>query len=140
MSIHMIGSIEFNLTPQPRNGDSGVAVSQMTIEKRYHGCLEAMGKGQKLTAAGGVQGSAGIVATERVSGTVHGRRQLRAATYRHHDARCLASGHPCGARLGRPVEEDDDLINELIEDNPAFRELLAKSVSSRAHRPVARRK
>jgi hypothetical protein len=30
----------------------------------------------------------------------------------------------------RPVEEDDDLVNQLIEHNPAFRGLLAKSIAS----------
>lgn len=30
----------------------------------------------------------------------------------------------------RPVEEDDDLVNQLIERNPAFREFLAKSIAS----------
>jgi hypothetical protein len=30
----------------------------------------------------------------------------------------------------RAVEEDDDLVNQLIEHNPAFRELLAKSIAS----------
>jgi hypothetical protein len=28
------------------------------------------------------------------------------------------------------VEPDDDLVNDLIEHNPAFRELLAKSLAS----------
>jgi hypothetical protein len=30
----------------------------------------------------------------------------------------------------RPLEEDDDLVDELIEHNPAFRELLARSIAS----------
>jgi hypothetical protein len=30
----------------------------------------------------------------------------------------------------QPVEPDDDLANELIEHDPAFRELLAKSLAS----------
>jgi len=32
--------------------------------------------------------------------------------------------------LDPPVEEDDDLVNELIEHDPAFPELLAKSIAS----------
>jgi hypothetical protein len=30
----------------------------------------------------------------------------------------------------RPIEEDDDLVNQLIEHNPAFRELLSRSIAS----------
>jgi hypothetical protein len=30
----------------------------------------------------------------------------------------------------QPVESDDNLVNELIEHNPAFRALLAKSLAS----------
>jgi hypothetical protein len=51
--------------------------------------------------------------------------------------RCYDSGQPLVVELPdrglisiRPVDEDDDLINELIEHNAAFRELLARSVAS----------
>jgi hypothetical protein len=39
----------------------------------------------------------------------------------------------------RPVEDDDDLIDELIEHNPAFQELLARSRASprRPFQPTA---
>jgi len=52
-------------------------------------------------------------------------------------SRCYDSGQPLIVELPnrglisiRPVEEDDDLVNQLIEHNPAFRELLAKSIAS----------
>lgn len=51
--------------------------------------------------------------------------------------RCDDPGHPRVAELPdwgvvwfRPVDADDDLINQLIEHNPAFREHLANSVAS----------
>jgi hypothetical protein len=51
--------------------------------------------------------------------------------------RCYDSGQPLIVELPNrglisihPVEEPDDLVNELIEHNTAFRELLAKSVAS----------
>ena len=51
--------------------------------------------------------------------------------------RCYDSGLPLVVALPdrglisiRPVEEDDDLVNQLIEHNPAFRELLARSAAS----------
>src|SRR6185312_14180057 len=44
-----------------------------SIDKRYHGDLDATGVGQMLSAGTPVQGSAGYVAIERVSGRLHGR-------------------------------------------------------------------
>jgi hypothetical protein len=45
----------------------------MSIDKQFHGDLEATSKGEMLSAGTGVTGSAGYVAIERVSGTLHGR-------------------------------------------------------------------
>jgi hypothetical protein len=46
----------------------------MSIDKQFHGDLEGTSKGQMLTAGTAVEGSAGYVAIERVSGMLHGRR------------------------------------------------------------------
>jgi len=45
----------------------------MSIDKQFHGDLEATSKGEMLSAMTSVKGSAGYVAIERVSGTLHGR-------------------------------------------------------------------
>jgi hypothetical protein len=45
----------------------------MSIDKQFHGDLEATSKGEMLTAGTGVKGSAGYVAIEKVSGSLHGR-------------------------------------------------------------------
>jgi hypothetical protein len=45
----------------------------MTIDKQFHGDLEATSKGQMLTGMTSVKGSAGYVAIERVTGTLNGR-------------------------------------------------------------------
>jgi hypothetical protein len=45
----------------------------MSIDKQFHGDLEGTAKGQMLTAGTDVKGSAGYVAIERVTGTLHGR-------------------------------------------------------------------
>ena len=45
----------------------------MSIDKRFHGELEATSKGEMLSAGTGVKGSAGYVAIERVAGTLQGR-------------------------------------------------------------------
>ena len=52
-------------------------------------------------------------------------------------SRCYDSGQPVLAELPnhglvsiQPVEPDDDLINDLIKHNPAFRALLERSLAS----------
>lgn len=49
-------------------------LGRMSIDKRFEGDLEATSKGEMLSAVSGVQGSAGYVAIERVTGALHGRR------------------------------------------------------------------
>lgn len=51
--------------------DAGVA--RRSIDKRFSGDLEGDSEGEMLSAMGAVQGSAGYVAIERVSGALHGR-------------------------------------------------------------------
>jgi len=68
---HATGTFEVKLAPQPVD-DPGLG--RMTIDKQFHGDLEATSKGQMLSAATDVKGSAGYVAIERVTGTLHGRR------------------------------------------------------------------
>jgi hypothetical protein len=45
----------------------------MSIDKQFHGNLVGSSKGQMLTAGTSVKGSAGYVAIEQVTGTLHGR-------------------------------------------------------------------
>lgn len=51
----------------------GVALGRMTLDKQFEGDLAGIGKGEMLTALTPVKGSAGYVAIERVTGTLHGR-------------------------------------------------------------------
>lgn len=46
---------------------------RLSLDKVYRGDLEATSTGEMLSAMGTVQGSAGYVALERVSGSLHGR-------------------------------------------------------------------
>ena len=62
-------------TPQSTvDSAEGTTLGRMSIDKQIHGDLEATSKGEMLTAGTSVRGSAGYVAFERVSGTLHGRR------------------------------------------------------------------
>jgi hypothetical protein len=51
--------------------DSGIG--RMSLDKRYHGALQAEGKGEMLAHLDRALGSGAYVALERVSGTLDGR-------------------------------------------------------------------
>jgi hypothetical protein len=75
MTTTASGSFEVKLTPQPPDaGQEGSTVGRMLIDKQFHGDLEAVSKGQMLAFRSAVEGSAGYVAIEEVSGTLSGRR------------------------------------------------------------------
>jgi hypothetical protein len=75
MTKHARGTFEVKMTPQPaQDGVGDPGIGRMALDKQFHGDLEATGKGQMLAAGTEVPGSAGYVALERVSGTLHGRR------------------------------------------------------------------
>lgn len=77
MNQHAAGPFDVKLAPQPlalEDGGEGAARGRMSIDKRYHGDLDAISKGEMLTAMTGTQGSAGYVAIEKVSGTLGGRK------------------------------------------------------------------
>lgn len=74
MPTRATGPFDVKLTPQPADDQGGgAAVGRLTIDKQFHGDLEAMSKGQMLAASTGVSGSAGYVAIELVSGALRGR-------------------------------------------------------------------
>jgi hypothetical protein len=68
------GTFEVKLAPQPMADTSDASLGRMSIEKQFHGDIEGGSKGEMLHAAGSAPGSAGYVAIERISGTLHGRR------------------------------------------------------------------
>lgn len=73
MSTKATGTFEVKLTPQPQEAEGDASLGRMTIDKQFHGDLEATSKGQMLTAGTSVKASAGYVAIEKVSGVLHGR-------------------------------------------------------------------
>jgi Protein of unknown function (DUF3224) len=73
MTTHAKGTFEVRLTPAgPEDKGQGSTLGRMSIEKQFHGDLEATSKGEMLSAGTAVKGSAGYVAIERVSGTLQG--------------------------------------------------------------------
>jgi hypothetical protein len=74
MTARAIGTFDVELSPQaPEDKAEGTTLGRMSIEKQLHGDLEGTSNGQMLTAVTGVEGSAGYVAIERVSGKLRGR-------------------------------------------------------------------
>jgi len=73
MTMHATGpfDVKVNLL-DAYNKNEGANLGRMSIDKQFHGDLEATSKGEMLTAMGSVQGSAGYVAVERVTGTLKG--------------------------------------------------------------------
>jgi hypothetical protein len=72
MPNHATGPFDVKITPQDDKSDDPL-LGRMTLDKQYHGDLEATGKGQMLTAGTSVKGSGAYVAIEKVTGTLHGR-------------------------------------------------------------------
>jgi Protein of unknown function (DUF3224) len=69
MSQRASGMFDVKLTPQET-----APVGRMTLDKQFHGDLQATSRGEMLAFRSSVQGSAGYVAMEQVSGTLEGRK------------------------------------------------------------------
>jgi len=70
------GTFDVKITPQASDlAPEGPNLGRMSIDKQYHGDLEAAAKGEMITAAGlAVKESAAYSAVERVAGTLHGKK------------------------------------------------------------------
>ena len=75
MSQHAAGPFDVKVTPQKPDTQIARAANlgRLTIDKRFHGDLEGISKGEMLATHTDVPGSAGYVALERVTGTLKGR-------------------------------------------------------------------
>ncbi|MBZ5722414.1 MAG: DUF3224 domain-containing protein [Acidobacteriia bacterium] len=74
MRSHAGGTFDVKLNPLTLDDKvADATLGRMSIDKQFHGDLEGTSKGEMLSAATSVKGSAGYVAIERVSGTLGGR-------------------------------------------------------------------
>jgi hypothetical protein len=71
MTVTAKGPFDVKLTPQ---GAATDPVGRMTLDKAFHGDLEATSVGEMLAVRTDVAGSAGYVAIERVTGILAGRK------------------------------------------------------------------
>ncbi|MAT96526.1 MAG: hypothetical protein CL608_05230 [Anaerolineaceae bacterium] len=70
------GSFEVKLQPLNNyaTGEAGTTLGRMSIDKTFQGDLVATSRGEMLSAMTPIEGSAGYVAIEQVSGTLNGKQ------------------------------------------------------------------
>lgn len=75
MSERITGAFDVKVTAQKPDTQIARAANlgRMTIDKRFHGELEGISKGEMLATQTEVKGSAAYVALERVTGRLKGR-------------------------------------------------------------------
>jgi hypothetical protein len=73
---HASGPFDVKIVPQKPDSDVAEAakLGRMSIDKQFHGDLDATSKGEMIATQTEVKGSAGYVAMERVTGTLKGRK------------------------------------------------------------------
>jgi Protein of unknown function (DUF3224) len=67
------GTFDVKVLPLADEHAAGAGLGRMSIDKQFHGDLEATSEGQMLSFMTSVKGSAGYVAMERVTGKLSGR-------------------------------------------------------------------
>ncbi|MGZ6162274.1 MAG: DUF3224 domain-containing protein [Myxococcaceae bacterium] len=72
----------FDVKVAPVVNDAGTGLGRMSLDKVFHGELDATSTGERLTAMGAGQGSGAYVAVERVTGTLLGKRGSFALVHR----------------------------------------------------------
>lgn len=69
------GTFDVKMSPQAMaHASEGSRLARFSLDKRYHGDLEATATGEMLAAGSSEQSSAGYVAVEEVKGTLKGLR------------------------------------------------------------------
>jgi len=74
MTLHAKGTFDVKVALMAEDKAEGSTLGRYSLDKQYHGDLEATAKGEMLTAGTSVKGSAGYVAMERITGTLAGRK------------------------------------------------------------------
>jgi hypothetical protein len=91
LNRHAAGPFDVKITPETLAGKSVEAtLGRMSIDKQYHGDLEATGKGEMLTVSTDVKGSGVYVAVERVTGTLQGHK----GSFSLHHTGIMTRGNP----------------------------------------------
>lgn len=72
----VFGAFEVKMNPLEgyTSGKNSISLNRRSIDKTFHGDLNATSKGEMLSAVTKVNGSAGYVAIEQVSGELKGKK------------------------------------------------------------------
>jgi hypothetical protein len=73
MTTRATGTFDVQLIPEASQEGAGSTLGRMAIAKQFQGDLVGTSTGAMLSALTATKGSAGYVALERVTGTLHGR-------------------------------------------------------------------
>jgi Protein of unknown function (DUF3224) len=74
MPHHATGPFEVKIAPlDPAFKAEDNSIFRFSLDKQFHGALEATSKGEMLSGMGTIKGSGGYVAIERVTGSLDGR-------------------------------------------------------------------
>ena len=68
------GTFEVKMNPLDGNSSPEAGIGRMSIDKTFAGDLTATSQGEMLSGGSPAEGSAGYVAIERVTGTLHGNQ------------------------------------------------------------------
>ena len=92
MTHHAAGSSDVKLAPQkPDNPQAEEAkVGRMSLDKEFHGDLEAISKGEMISLMTETKGSTVYAAIERVTGKVQGRK----GSFALHHTGIMTRGEP----------------------------------------------
>jgi hypothetical protein len=91
LSGHATGAFDVKISPLTLSEQSAdPKLGRMSIEKQYHGELEATAKGEMLTAESEMKDSGVYVAVERVTGTLHGKK----GSFAMHHTGVMSRGKP----------------------------------------------
>jgi len=74
--MKITGEFEVKLEPMKAyaEGNDGIKLSRMSLDKTFYGELDATSKGEMLSVMTPVKGSAGYVAIEQVQGMLKGKK------------------------------------------------------------------
>ena len=107
MTERITGLFDVTMNKQPMHAAAEQSgIGRMSLDKRYHGDLDATGVGEMLAAMTATRGSAGYVALERVEGTLRGRR----GTFFLQHAGTMDRGTPSLSVTVVPDSGTDELI------------------------------
>mgnify|MGYP001599234085 CR=1 FL=1 len=74
MTTRAAGTFDVNLAPlAAAHAGDDAPLARMSIDKTFHGDLQGTSRGEMLSVMTAVKGSAGYVAMEKVTGSLHGR-------------------------------------------------------------------